>query len=429
LPAPCWTPFEHRLIARHTTGFTMDFSLDDDDLALRDAVQRFCDGEYPAPTRGDAETDALAMQRRKAMAQLGLLGLTFDVDHGGSQQGAVHVMLVAQELGRALAGGVFVASTVMAGQLLAKLGTPQQTARWLPALATGDSLAALAVYEDGSRYAWHVTQTQAVATPQGYLLNGRKTLVLRGDSADLLLLVARTSGATSSREGLTVFAVEANAPGVQLQPFDTLDGRRAAHITFTNVAVGQDRVLGAQGGIGTAADAVEAALDAGNAALCAEAVGAVQALLAQTAEHLRTRRQFGAPLAKFQVLQHRSADMAIALEQIKSMACAAAMAVEEGSPQQRRRLVSAAKVLVSQQGRKLALDAIQMHGAMGMTQECRISHYARRLLVIGQELGDAAWHLERMGAASTSRQHGLRVEPAMTALGVIPDLIRDPCLE
>jgi pimeloyl-CoA dehydrogenase len=287
-----------------------------------------------------------------------------------------------------------------------------QAARWLPSLANGQSQAAVALYEDGARYEWQVSHTQATATPDGYLINGRKTLALHGDSADLLLVVARTSGAASSREGLSVFAVDANTPGVQVQAFDTLDGRRAAHITLTHVAVGHDRALGGQAGIGTAADALDAALDAGNAALCAEAVGAVQALLAQTAEHLRTRRQFGAPLAKFQVLQHRIADMAIALEQIKSMACAAAMAVQEGSAAQRRRLVSAAKVLVSQQGRKLALDAIQMHGAMGMTQECRISHYARRLLVIGQQFGDAAWHLQRMAVQHPAGQRMAVQHPA-----------------
>ena len=135
------------------------------------------------------------------------------------------------------------------------------------------------------------------------------------------------------------------------------------------------------------------------AALCAEAVGAVDALLVQSAEHLRTRKQFGAPLAKFQVLQHRMADMAIVLEQLKSMACAAAMAVEADDAAQRRRLVSAAKVLVGQQGRQVGLWAIQLHGAMGMTDECRIGHYAKRLMVIGQMFGDAAWHLQRMASA------------------------------
>jgi pimeloyl-CoA dehydrogenase len=371
----------------------MDFSLNDDHLALRAAVQRFCDGEYPVEHRGNAETPEQARSRWTGMAELGLLGLPFPAEAGGSEQGPVEVMLVAQELGRALGGGAFVASTVMAGQLLMRLGSPEQQQRWLPALASGERQASVALYEDGARYDWQRVALQARATPDGHVLNGRKTGVLHGDSADVLLVVARTAGQGGERQGLTVFAVDARAPGVQVRGHDTLDGRRAAHVTLTDVVVAPDGVLGTPG---EAADAVEAALDAAIAALCAEAVGVVDALLVHTAEHLRTRKQFGAPLAKFQVLQHRVADMAIALEQLKSMACVAAMAVEMGEPVQRRRLVSAAKVLVSQQGRQLGLSAIQMHGAMGMTDECRVSHCAKRLMVIGQLFGDAAWHLQRV---------------------------------
>jgi pimeloyl-CoA dehydrogenase len=370
----------------------MDFSLNDDHLALRDAVRRFCDGEYPAEHRGNTETPGQSAKRWSGMAALGILGLPFAADVGGTGQGAVEVMLVAQELGRALGGGAFVASTVMAGELLRRLASETQQRQWLPAMAASRIQAAVALYEDGLRYDWQRVRTQATATPEGYVLEGRKTLVLHGDTADLLLVAARTT----EDGGLTVFALDACAPGVQVQGFDTLDGRRAAHIRFDRVAVGADRALGTTG---EADGAIEAALDAATAALCAETVGAVEALLAHTAEHLRTRKQFGASLAKFQVLQHRLADMAIGLEQLKSMACAAAMAVEAGDRTQRRRLVSAAKVLAGQQGRQIALWAIQMHGAMGMTDECRVGHYAKRLMVIGQLFGDAAWHLQRLAAA------------------------------
>ena len=374
----------------------MDFSFNDDHLALRDAVQRFCAGEYPAEQRGNAVTPEQAQQGRAAMAELGLLGLPFSADLGGSEQGAVEVMLVAQELGRALGDGAFVASTVMAGQVLTRLGSAEQQQHWLPGLASGQQQMAVAVYETGARYDWQRTATRAESSGAGWLLDGHKTLVLHGDSADVLLVVARTAGGLADRAGLSVFVVDATTPGVSVQGFDTLDNRRAAHVTFNAVALGADRLLGQAG---EAAEAVEAALDAATAALCAEAVGAVDALLAHTAEHLRTRKQFGAPLAKFQVLQHRVADMAIALEQLKSMACAAAMAVQADEPVQRRRLVSAAKVLASQKGREIGLAAIQLHGAMGMTDECRVSHYAKRLMVMGQTLGDANWHLQRLRTA------------------------------
>ena len=374
----------------------MDFTLNDDHLALRDAVQRFCESEYPAQDRGKPESEARATKRRAAMAGLGLFGLPFPADLGGSELGAVEVMLVAQELGQALGDGAFISSTVMAGHLLSQLGDATQHQRWLPQLSSGASQAAVALYEEGVRYEWQRNQTCAVTAPNGWLINGRKTLVVNGDQADLLLVVARTSSDIADRAGLSVFAVDANARGVHIQGFDTLDGRRAAHIDFKDVRVNGDCLLGAPG---LAAKAVESSLDAAVAALCAEAVGAVEALLTHTTEHLRTRKQFGAPLAKFQVLQHRVADMAITLEQMKSMACAAAMAVQADNSRQHRHLVSAAKVLTSQKGREIGLMAIQLHGAMGMTDECRIGHYAKRLIVIGQLFGDATWHLQRMSQA------------------------------
>lgn len=368
----------------------MDFSLNDEHLALRDAVQRFCDGEYPAAERGNPQSAQQARQGWQAMAQLGLLGLPLAAEHGGSAQGAVEVMLVAQQLGRALAGGAFVSSTVMAGHLLGALGTPEQQRRWLPGLASGALQAAVALYEDGLRYDWQRLQAQALRQGSGWVLQGRKTLVLHGDTAQLFLVVVRTEGGGADGTGLGVLAVDARTPGLQVHGFDTLDGRRAAHLDLRDVVVPADSMLA----IGARAQAaVEAALDAATAALCAEAAGAVEALIVQTAEHLRTRKQFGAALAKFQVLQHRLADMVIGLEQLKSMACAAAMAVADAEPGQRRRLVSAAKVLAGQQGRQIGLAAIQMHGAMGMTDECRVGHYAKRLMVIGQLFGDAAWHL------------------------------------
>ena len=210
----------------------MDFAFNDDHLALRDAVQRFCEAEYPAQHRGQPETPEQRQSRHSAMAELGLHGLTLDTEHGGSGLGAVEAMVVAQELGRALADGGFVASTVLCARLIGELGSPAQRAAWLPEMAAGRLQMALAVYEDGLRYDWTRSQARAIPQAAGWLVEGRKTLVLGGEEADLWLVLVRTSGTPGKREGLSLMAVPASTAGVQVQGFDTLDGRRAAHLDF-----------------------------------------------------------------------------------------------------------------------------------------------------------------------------------------------------
>ena len=374
----------------------MDFSLNDEHIALREAVRRFCDGEYPAHRRGDAETDGEAAARWAAMADLGLLGLPLGADVGGSEQGPTETMLVAQELGRALGGGAWLSSVVLAGQLLDETGTPAQRQQWLPALAAGQARLGLAIGEADARYDLSRVGTLARPDGDGWVLDGTKTLVLDGALADAFIVAARTAGDAADEQGISLFLIPADAPGLAVREFRTLDGRSAAHLTLREVGAGADTVLGQAG---AALPAIVAAADRANAALCAEAVGALEALLDLTAEQLKTRKQFGSLLAKFQVLQHRVADMLIALEQCKSMACVAAMAVADGDPAQRRRLVSAAKTVIGQAGRQVGQWAIQMHGAMGMTDECRVGHYAKRLIVINQLFGDAGHHL-----ASFARQ-------------------------
>lgn len=373
----------------------MDFALDDDHLALADAVRRFCDGEHPREQRGDPPSPALAASRWAALAGLGLPGLMVPVEHGGMGLGAVEAMLAGEELGRALAGGAWVSTAAVCAPLIASLGTPQQRARWLPAIAGGRLRVAFAAAEPEARYALHDVATTARADGDGWRLDGRKATVPDGDEADLLVVVARAGGGRRDREGLALFAIDADSPGLQVRGFGTLDGRRAAHLALDGVRAGADRLLGTPG---AAWPAVEEAADRACAALVADAAGAMRALAELTAEHLRTRTQFGAPLARFQALQHRIADAVIAVEQARSMASVAAMAVDEGDPLRRARAVSAAKAWVGPAGRELARAAIQMHGAMGMTDACRAGHYAKRLIAIGQLWGDADHHLARFAA-------------------------------
>lgn len=370
----------------------MDFALTDDQRALQTAVARFCEAQFPAAQRGASEPLDTVQQRHRAMAELGLMGLTLPAVCDGSDLGATEAMLVAQELGRALAGGSWLASAVMAGGLIQAIGSAQQQQDWLPALSSGRLQAALACHEAGARHALHEVHTRAVPHGAGWQLSGSKACVLAGDTAQRLLVAARTEGASLDPLGITLFAVEPDRPGVRVQAFALIDGRRAAHVHLANVSVtAADRV----GRPHEALPALQAAMARAEAALCAESAGTAEALLGMCCEHLNTRQQFGQPLARFQALQHDVADMTIALEQMRSMACVAALATEEADPAQRDRLISAARCLSSQLGRQIALRAIQMHGAMGMTDECRAGHHAKRLITNGLLFGDATSHLQR----------------------------------
>ncbi len=364
----------------------MDFTLTDDHLALRDAVRRCCDGEFPAHERGQPESHDGETRRHATFADLGLMGLQVPAEHGGSGLGAVEAMLAAQELGRAQAGASWLASAVLAAPLIAQAASRAQQDRWLGALARGALRATLAVEEPHARWALADLRTVARAEAEGWRLDGAKSGVLDGAAAGLLLVLA------AAPDGPTLFAVDGGGVGVERRAYRMLDGRHAAHLAFNAVRA---EVVGRPG---QGLTLVEQALDRGGAMLVAETTGAAEALLALTVEHLRTRRQFGKPLAAFQALQHRVADHAIALEQLKSMACVAALSLDDAEPQRRVRGVAAACTLAAQWGRRLALDAIQLHGAMGMTEECAAARYAKRLLVNGALFGDATHHRQRFAA-------------------------------
>ena len=371
----------------------MDFTFTEDHLALRDAVRRCCDAEFPAHQRGLPEDGPTAARRRAAFAGLGLFGIEAPASHGGSGLGPVEAMLAAHELGRALAGADWLVGSALAAPLIAELGSPAQQDRWLGALAAGTLRTALACEEPQARWRLDALRTTARADAEGWQLDGAKSGVLEGADAGLLLVLAQAP------EGPALFAVDGRAAGLQRKPYRLIDGRAAAHLQL--IAVRAEAV--GQPGLGSSA--VARALDRAGAMLVAETAGAAEALLQLTLEHLRTRRQFGKPLAAFQALQHRVADHAIALEQLKSMACVAALSLQAGDATTRVRGVAAARVLAAQLGRRLALDAIQLHGAMGMTEECAAARYAKRLLANGVLFGDAGFHRRRFAALDPMQDH------------------------
>ena len=265
----------------------------------------------------------------------------------------------------------------------------------LPKIASGETLLAFAHAERQSRYDLADVAMTARKDGSHFILDGEKTLVLNGDSADQLIVSARLSGSRRDPSGIGLFLVDAAADGVARRGYPSIDGRRAAEISFSGVRVAADAAIGEPG---DAFALIERVTDHAIAALCAEAVGAMDALHESTVEYLKSRKQFGVPIGNFQVLQHRAADMLIALEQARSMALFAAMMADDADPAARRQALSAAKVQIGRSGRFIGQQAIQLHGGIGMTMEYSAGHYFKRLTAIDTLFGDADHHLALLRA-------------------------------
>jgi len=378
----------------------MDFSLNEEQRLLADSVERFVRGSYPAETRRRIVRgqDSFNADIWRQFAELGWLMLPFDEADGGLGGGLVETMVVMEGFGRGLVVEPYVATVVTAGGLL-RHASGEQKARWLAPLIAGSLQAAFAV--DEYEQVHDLAQTAMTARPDGdaFVLDGVKACVLNGDRADLLVVLARTAGSSGDRDGLSLFLVEAGAAGVSRRAHRTVDGQRAAEITFSAVRAGRDSLLGVAG---AAHDLAARAVTETILAMGAEAVGALSVLIETTVEYARTRRQFGVPIGSFQALQHRMADMFMAGEQTRSLLLAATLKVLEGH-EDAALAVHALKVQIGTGGRRVAQEAIQLHGGMGMTDELAVGHYVKRLTAIDALFGSADRHLlayARAGAAA-----------------------------
>ncbi len=371
----------------------MDFRLTEEQQLLRDAIARLVANEYTFEARKKIVASPSGWSRAVwgKFAEMGLLGVPFAASDGGFGGTAVDLMVVQQELGRGLVVEPYLATVVLGGGLVDLAGTAAQKRAILPRVAEGKSLLAVAYGEPQSRYDLHDVATSAKRDGSGFALNGRKSVVLHGAAADTLIVAARTAGGQRDRHGITLFLVDAKARGVSVTDYATIDGLRAADVGVEALRVGSDAVLGP---LDAGLPLLERAVDCGVAALCAEAVGVMEALNAATLEYLKTRRQFGQPIGRFQALQHRAVDMLIHCEQSKSITMRAAVKAGSADATERRRAVSAAKSLVGRAGRAIAKEAIQMHGGMGVADELPAAHYAKRLTMIDCWLGDSDWHTE-----------------------------------
>ena len=375
----------------------MNFLYTEEQQMLADTVARFAQAEYGF----EARRKRLDASRRQApgysdalwtqLAELGLFALNVPETHGGIGAGPVETMIVMEALGRGLVLEPFLATGVIAPRLIAAHGSAAQKDRYLGAIAAGGLRFSLALLEPQSRFDLDEVATTAERADGGWVLHGAKAVVLHGDSADRLIVSARTAAAP---EGITLLLVDARAVGVTMTGFPTLDGQRAAEVRFDGVRVDDADVLG---DVNQGLPLAEWAVDQGLAALAAESVGAMDKLTELTCEHLATRRQFGQAIGSFQALQHRAADMRIAVEQARALALMAAARVDSTDATQRRAAASAAKAMAGRSGRFVGQQATQLHGGMGMTDELACGHYFKRLTAIDMTWGNTEHHVERYG--------------------------------
>ncbi|CAG1014133.1 pimeloyl-CoA dehydrogenase [Burkholderiaceae bacterium] len=365
----------------------MDFSFTEEQQLLEDTVLRFVAKDYAFEKRHAIRASAGGWSREawQALADLGLLALNVPEEHGGLGAGPVDTMLALNALGPGLLQEPYLASAVVATALLREC--PQQ-AGLLAQMAAGERIAVLAHDEPGAR--GNPCHVATLCRPDGtdFLLDGRKCVVAHAAAADFLIVSARLG------DDLALFLVPCDAAGLTLDAYPTLDGTRAAEVHLNGVRLPAGALLPA------GADVLERALGVGLAALCAEAVGIMKATIDATVDYLRTRRQFGQPIGRFQALQHRAADMLLHYEQAKSMSYLAAMRCTSKDAAERRRALSAAKVVTGRAVRFIGQQAVQLHGGMGMTDELVVSHWFKRLTAIEIEFGDSDTHLQQFIEAS-----------------------------
>ena len=372
----------------------MDFKLSEEQSQLRDTLTRFVQKEYSFEKRREILRSPEGWSRAiwKKFSEMGLPAIGIAEDHGGLGGSAADTFIVMEAFGRGLVVEPYLSTVILGAGLIQRAGSAAQKAELLPKVAAGELMLALAHHESGARYELNRVATSARKDAGGWRISGAKTVVLHGAAADKLIVSARTSGKERDAAGVSLFLIDAKAAGVALHAYPTHDGQRAAELTLKDVRAGADALIGpADQGLAL----VEQALDCGIAALCAEAIGAMTALIELTLAYLKTRKQFGVAIGSFQALQHRAADMLMYAEQARSMAYLAAAKVDAQDPHERRRALSAAKVLVGQAARYVGQQAVQLHGGIGVTDELSVSHYFKRLTLINATFGDADHHLAR----------------------------------
>ena len=368
----------------------MDLSYTDTQDMLRDTLARFLADTYDFETRKkmlDSPEGRDPGIWRAIASELGLTCAPFAEEHGGLGGGALENLIMMEELGKVIAIEPWLPTVVVGGGALKAAGGAK-AAEVIPQIIAGEAIIAFAYAEPQGRYNLADIGTSAKADGAGYLLNGHKAVVYAAPWATHLLVTARTGGSRRERAGVELFLIDARAKGVTRRDYPTVDGSRAAEVYFENVAVPGDALL--PGGI----DLIERLGDEATMAVCAEGAGIARKLVDGTVEYTKQRKQFGQPIAKFQVLQHRMSDMFCEMEQIASMALMGTLKLDEAPPA-RMAAVSLAKAKVARSLKFVGQNAVQTHGGIGITMELAIGHYFKRATMIENQFGSADHHLER----------------------------------
>lgn len=377
----------------------MDFSFSEEQTLLQDTIAKYIQNEYSFETRQKIvlEERGYSSEVWKTYAELGWLGVPFSEDDGGFGGTAIEGMIMLEQFGKGLVVEPFLATVVLAGGALKIGGSRTQKDQYLNGVIDGSLQGALAYAEPQGRFNLADLTTKAEKDGNDYLINGYKAVVLNGPSADFYVVSTRTSGEQRDKQGVSLFVVDANTAGISRRDYPTVDAMRASEITFENVKVGSDALLKGDGSEGEGLAIIEQVIDEGILAVGAEAVGCMEVLYKATVEYCKTREQFGQPIGKFQVLQHRMVDMFMEHEQAKSLMYMAAMRMDEGYGDQAKKAISAFKVQVGKSGRFVGQNAVQLHGGMGMTEELNVGHYFKRLTTINTLFGNVDFHLKRFG--------------------------------
>lgn len=379
----------------------MDFSYSEEQELLRNSVARFLADNYGFETFRKVSRSEPGWRREiwKQFAELGLLGASIPDAYGGLGGGGVETMIVMEAFGRALVVEPYVPTVVIAGGLIGRTGSEAQKQEWLPRIAAGDAVIAFAFAEPQGRYNLADLTTMARKRGGDYVLSGQKAVVIGAPFADSLIITARTSGGRRDANGVSLFLVDARAKGISRRDYPTMDGLQASDIAFENVEVPAENVLGAAD---EALPEIERATDEAIAAHSAEALGAMRVMQETTVEYSKTRKQFGVPIGKFQVLQHRMVDMFMQIEQSASMVLMLTLKLGE-VPEARKRAASATKVQTGKAGRFVGQGAVQIHGGIGMTDELALGHYFKRVTMLDALYGNPDHHLARYASLQQTK--------------------------